>query len=842
MAFTRVNGTVSKIISHSTGNKIGTITPYFYYEQTYPSQTVCQLKFYAGVKCQYTGTGTSVTRHPYVWFASTNSSIDNKEGNKSITITKTAKDTTVISTFTVNVTRKTTAQTLGVAVNFEFEDGGGTTSAKTFTVSVLPSYTISYNANGGTGAPSQGKKYHGIAYTISSTKPTLTNYTFTNWQDKNTAKFYNSGVSYTDNSSLNLYAQWKENTYSVTYNNNGGNSGGAGPYTYGVVKSPSITLLDGSTFSKTGYNIIGWDTDPNGTSEPPPYSLGGTYSGKKNITLYARWAIGSYNLSFDKVRPHTPFGGDTKILPFEYPLLDFIGEKIPIDVDVEGSNYYYSYNIFNGWRNLTDNKKIESSTTMPGHNITIGPIFTPQKDTTHKSVAPNISKVTAIRAQYDGESISSDDTGEGCILTIEGNPIKLYRFSQNNNYDTGELITPEKVKVIVQIENDNPYEIETNNEFPITINIYNDSSADINKKILLESSYNISVTVKGLIEENGISYETSFSSTKSDLLTKAQFTIDISANGDRIGIFQPINDYDENNSTVYPKHIVELNGGFKIQSDENLKGEFIIAENLRPIDSNSTPEDGVYFSTTRTANPNSTVYFGIGKGGVNRGIYLRNKNGNIGATSDGGGWMIYASGMTNNRTNVNIPGNLLVSGFAGIIQMTAIPAGGPGSPTLAPADNTTIYEPIPGWLICNGASVSKNVYPELFNAIQYTYGGSGNNFNLPDLRGRFPLGSNSSYPLNDKKGSADAVVVSHTHSAASSGYLYMLTHGSLLGGDMGSQDGTGRHYPYQGKRDDNAYWGSQANTGAASSGVPGTGKNMPPYIGVNFIICTGHIA
>lgn len=45
-----------------------------------------------------------------------------------------------------------------------------------------------------------------------------------------------------------------------------------------------------------------------------------------------------------------------------------------------------------------------------------------------------------------------------------------------------------------------------------------------------------------------------------------------------------------------------------------------------------------------------------------------------------------------------------------------------------------------GWLPCNGVSLNKNLFSDLFNAIGYTYGGSGNNFNIPDLRGRFIRG------------------------------------------------------------------------------------------------------
>jgi phage-related tail fiber protein len=42
-----------------------------------------------------------------------------------------------------------------------------------------------------------------------------------------------------------------------------------------------------------------------------------------------------------------------------------------------------------------------------------------------------------------------------------------------------------------------------------------------------------------------------------------------------------------------------------------------------------------------------------------------------------------------------------------------------------------------GWLKANGASLSTTAYTDLFARIGYTFGGSGANFNLPDLRGEF---------------------------------------------------------------------------------------------------------
>lgn len=53
-----------------------------------------------------------------------------------------------------------------------------------------------------------------------------------------------------------------------------------------------------------------------------------------------------------------------------------------------------------------------------------------------------------------------------------------------------------------------------------------------------------------------------------------------------------------------------------------------------------------------------------------------------------------------------------------------------------------------GWLLCDGTSYSTSVYPELYSVLGYTYGGSGANFNVPDLRGRVPMGAGTGTGLN----------------------------------------------------------------------------------------------
>lgn len=87
-----------------------------------------------------------------------------------------------------------------------------------------------------------------------------------------------------------------------------------------------------------------------------------------------------------------------------------------------------------------------------------------------------------------------------------------------------------------------------------------------------------------------------------------------------------------------------------------------------------------------------------------------------------------------------------------------------------------------GYLLCNGASKSKNDFPELFSAIGYTFGGSGDNFKLPDLRGRTLLGVNSSHALGSTGGSEKKTIQisnlpSHSHTQGKVEYTDHTMHG-----------------------------------------------------------------
>lgn len=72
-------------------------------------------------------------------------------------------------------------------------------------------YTITYDANGGTGAPATQKKIEGHSLTLSTTVPTKSGYVFLGWSKNKTATEaeYEKGASYTNNEDVTLWAVWK---------------------------------------------------------------------------------------------------------------------------------------------------------------------------------------------------------------------------------------------------------------------------------------------------------------------------------------------------------------------------------------------------------------------------------------------------------------------------------------------------------------------------------------------------------------------------------------------------------------------------------------------------------
>jgi hypothetical protein len=109
----------------------------------------------------------------------------------------------------------------------------------------------------------------------------------------------------------------------------------------------------------------------------------------------------------------------------------------------------------------------------------------------------------------------------------------------------------------------------------------------------------------------------------------------------------------------------------------------------------------------------------------------------------------------------------------------------------------------------------------------------------PDLRDRFIVGAGSSYAVGATGGTADAIVVSHTHTATSTVTDPTHTHGGFIGTSSVGGSGTGNQLA-----GNPAYAMPSVATGItvattnASAGTSGTNQNLPPYYALAYIMKT----
>lgn len=208
----------------------------------------------------------------------------------------------------VTYTKQATASTIYLSAKLQTVErvGGITYASMSFTVPALASYKVSYNANGGSGAPSAQTKYYGKTLTLSSTKPTRTGYIFKGWATSASGSVaYASGASYTANAAVTLYAVWQKITYTVKYNANGGTGAPSNQTkTYGVNLTLSSTKPTRASYadengSTVSYTFKGWATSA--SSSTVAYKAGATYTANAGITLYAVWATTTTVLTYDIV-------------------------------------------------------------------------------------------------------------------------------------------------------------------------------------------------------------------------------------------------------------------------------------------------------------------------------------------------------------------------------------------------------------------------------------------------------------------------------------------------------------------------------------------------------------
>jgi microcystin-dependent protein len=158
------------------------------------------------------------------------------------------------------------------------------------------------------------------------------------------------------------------------------------------------------------------------------------------------------------------------------------------------------------------------------------------------------------------------------------------------------------------------------------------------------------------------------------------------------------------------------------------------------------------------------------------------------------------------------------------------------------------------WLFCNGQILSISQNTALFALLGTTYGGNGQTtFAVPDLRGRVAVGAQFSqgpglpaYQLGEMAGTPTTTLLStnlpfHNHTV--SGSVSMVAN---AGTDGLTDDPTGRRLAganiYTNFTDAPATMAPlQSNLTTAIAGSNQPFSKMPPYLGMNYIICIAGI-
>lgn len=269
--------------------------------------------------------------------------------------------------------------------------GGGIRGWYKENVFPYATYTIKYNANGGTGAPSSQTKTYGTNLTISSTKPTRTGYTFKGWalsqaEANNGNWYYSAGSTCGKNENITLYAVWEEHKLTINYYSNYATSAFADALnavgsdknvkvwtgevyydndysTYGLA---NYSNSSGSVYmTRTGYTATGkWGTSTSGGTlidEDAGYASGQAIakalgkdisSASVSINLYAQWTENALTINYySNYADYGTFNGDA------------LGVSLNDNVVVYSHKYYYDNAYSDGLYNIQNTEKLYLSKT-----------------------------------------------------------------------------------------------------------------------------------------------------------------------------------------------------------------------------------------------------------------------------------------------------------------------------------------------------------------------------------------------------------------------------------------------------------------------------------------------
>ena len=296
------------------------------------------------------------------------------------------------------------------------------------TLRMLTPYFITYDSNGGSGSMGNSIKIYNINITLRANSFTRTGYTFQGWATSSSGSVvYSDGATYSTNADITLYAVWRANTYTITYNANGGE----GTMASSTKSYGSAITLRTNTFTREGYTFKGWATSANGSVV---YADGARYTSNASITLYAVWERAVLNITIDWQLGD--YENSSISLYYNQYYADESGQITSFDYDQishAGFSFMGCYTSPNGQGNITVYPSGEFVSTT----------ITQEDDTWYCYWVPNLS------AYYDengywyvelGMMPQTKVTDDAIITALNGTGL-----TSGNNYRFGDLLLESKV-------------------------------------------------------------------------------------------------------------------------------------------------------------------------------------------------------------------------------------------------------------------------------------------------------------------------------------------------------------------------------------------------------------
>ena len=349
-------------------------------------------------------------------------------------------------------------------------------------------YTVVYNKNGATGGSTANSSHtYDTAKNLTANGYTRTNYTFTGWNTqadgKGTAYANKASVknlTSTNNGTVTLYAQWKEDTYTVTFTKN--------PSSWTISNIPSaVTKKKSETFKisstaptttatskenktytyyfgtgsstdtitrTTSYNFSKWTTKTDGTGDS--YTAGATFGSdankRVNTTLYSQWTS-SQTVSGVKLRSTAPKNNTTATATITYKdnnggSITRGGSKVTSDTCTTTTTYTFT----NKWNTKSDGTGTSynaGSTYSIFSDLSLYAQYTPSSSTNSITLptATLANNVTYANVNFTGSdtaiaakrfSITTTNTFKGWTVNASGSGT-IYKAG--TSYSTTSAVT-----------------------------------------------------------------------------------------------------------------------------------------------------------------------------------------------------------------------------------------------------------------------------------------------------------------------------------------------------------------------------------------------------------------